>query len=469
MKRASILGALGALFLCAKSWAVAGGQIAVDGYLLANPVQAYSSTFSIRTDGMNWASAESVVSSATVANGTFSDGSASTGSLTVVSFTALSSATATGTSMKISSDTALAGACISGGGLGLGAFNVCNPANWALDVVTASNTACNIAAAIQATGIVLSTCSVGTSAGIIYSTATYPGSIWNGFGINSSSITALSSSTFSGGQDNQSFSINGKTFVANRDFFPVTSTAQTATNIATAISNSSTSINVVASALASVVRATSTVVGVAANYVMTSSSNTALSLSPTVIISGSQGTGAMTGGTNSAYVIGTSTISIPGNTFGTGQAVLYTQGVNAIVGLTNQTTYFVIDIPPTTIGPFIMLSASSTGAVLGAPAIVLNSSQTLAAADTYTLAPLAITGTPSLKWVVSNDNINWIPFTTTPLGQPISSATYSAYNSTGTVTIYDFGHLDYGYLGASLTGPLTGALNAAIKIIGKQN
>jgi len=469
MKRAQFLAAAAMLLIANAAFAVVGGQISVDTILPVNPVQAYSSTFSIRTDGMNWASAETILTSATIAASTFNDGVASTANLTVVSYTALSSATATGTKMNISSNTALAGACISGGGPVVGAFNVCNPAQWALDVNYSTNTACNIARAIQATGVVLSTCSWTGSTGIIYSTAPYYGSIWNSFGINSSSITALSSSTFSGGQDNQSFTINGKTFLANTDFYPITSNAVTAAAIGTAITNSSVTIGVVAVGNSNaVVYATSTAVGTATNYALASSSNAALSLSAPVTVTAPSATSVMTGGANASYLINTSTITIAGNGFGLAQAVLFsTAAAPSLTPLVSGTTYYVIPRPTAGTGAFF-LATSVTNALAGTP-IVLTSSQTKTTTDTFTLSPLAITGTPSIKWLVSNDNVNWIPFTTTSSGQSISTASYGTFNSTGTVTIFDFGHVDYGYLGLGITAPTTGGVTISAHVIGKQN
>ena len=54
----------------------------------------------------------------------------------------------------------------------------------------------------------------------------------------------------------------------------------------------------------------------------------------------------MTGGTNSAYIINTPTITIASNNFTTGLQVLYSTGTVAIGGLTNQTTYYVSVIRP---------------------------------------------------------------------------------------------------------------------------
>ena len=72
--------------------------------------------------------------------------------------------------------------------------------------------------------------------------------------------------------------------------------------------------------------------------------------------------------------------------------------------------------------------------------------------------------------MVSDDNTNWVPYPTTPLGQTIAGPiSIASYVSTGTVNAFDFGHVDWGWLGFGLTAPTAGAINANVKIIGKQN
>ena len=87
---------LAALFLCSKAEAVAGGQLIYDNYLPIPSAVAVNSTVSIRADGIDWASAQVVVTSVTQPNQTFNDGSQATATLTVASYAALSTAAATG-------------------------------------------------------------------------------------------------------------------------------------------------------------------------------------------------------------------------------------------------------------------------------------------------------------------------------------------------------------------------------------
>lgn len=454
--------ALAAIFLCAgPGHAVAGGQLIYDNYLPVPFPAAYTSTFSVRADGIDWASAQIVITSATQVNQTFNDGTAAAGSLNVVSYAALSSATAHGSIMTISSDTALTGACISGGGGPgtVGSFNVCNPANFTVTGTTLTDCTA-IAAAINAFGIIQSTCAV-TPGNVITSTAPFPGSAWNTFVINSSTPAAISSATFSGGQDNQNFSIAGVTLQANRDFFPITSNAVTASAIVTAWGTSAGSNTVTLGTTGSVIGATATVVGPAGDYGMTSSSNAALSLT-TLVSSTTAGvaTGIMTGGTASSYTINGSVINLPGNGLGLAEGVWFSGA--SLSPLSANTTYFVI---PSANGNSVQLSLTSTGAVAGLP-IVFTSSAVKTTADTFTLNVDAITGTPGVQWMASNDNVNWQPYLVTPFNIAIGSVTLSSYVSSGTVTNTDFGHYNYGYIGLKVNAPTTGAINVKARVVG---
>ena len=475
-----------ALFLCPVVHAAAGGQQGVDLYLPINAVQAYSSTFSVRTDGINWAAAQVLVTSATVAAQTFTDGQAATATLTVGNYLGLSTATATD-KITIVTDSAgsLLGSCISGGGPTVGSFNACNPANYA--ITGTANTDCQaIAAAITSFNVLVATCPGAGS--VIYTTSTYGGAIWNQFSLASSTQAALqvgnlvSSNTvpgtgigvLTGGSNNATFSINGQTFTANQlgsfGFYPVTSNGQTATNIATAITNSSTTIGVVAGAGGSVVFATATVTGVVGNtYATFVSSDPALTLSTYVSSGPTVASGFMSGGSNSSYALNSAVISIPGNTFGPAFQVWLSTTGNVVVPapLVWGTTYYAVVSAGIGIGN-IELATTSALAVAGS-GLVLTSSQTKTTADVFTLNPLGITGTPSTQWVVSTDNVSWVPYTTTPFGQTINALqSYGTYYATGTLTTSDLGHMDYGWIGLNVTAPTTGAITVKAKISGDQ-
>lgn len=484
------LAGLSALFLCPQIQAAAGGQLIYDSYLPIPAVAAFSSTFSVRADGIDWASAQIVLTSVTAPAQEFTDGQASTTSFTVNSFAALSTATATG-SVIISSNGPgpLTNACLSGGGpSGLPNFNVCNPGAWAIGNVS-SNTACNIAAAINNFAVGLSTCSWSVNAGIIFTTASYGGAVWNSFDlasstqaamtvpnlISSSPVTGVGLGRLSGGTDNATLSINGVTLTANQagplGFYPLTSNSVTATNIANAISLNTLTIGATATTNgAGVVQATATVVGAASNSFATfTSTQGALALFPFVSSSPvtGQATGTMLGGANANYTINTSTIVLNSTgTYGTGLAVLYTTttGNTSLLPLTYLTTYYEITSPALGSGA-IELALTSTGAVANLP-IVLTSSQTKTIQDNFTLTPLAISGTPSVTWVASNDNLHWLPYTATPFNISIPSISFANYISTGTVMNFDFGHFNYSYLGLSVVAPTAGAVNVGAHVVG---
>lgn len=416
---------------------------------------------------MDYLAAQAIVSSITYSAATFTDGSASTATFTVSSFAALSSATATGI-LTVNNNTTLGGTCISAGGYGLGSYTACNPAQWAVGASSAA-TACNIASAISAYGIIRASCTIGASSGIVFTTAPVYGSVWNTF--QSSGPAGITVGTFSGGQDNQTIKINGVTLTANSQWFPVTSNAVTATNLATAINNSSTTTGVVASAGANaVVFATATAVGTSTNYAIATSSYSALqiaTLTSSSPITGA-GLGAMTNGTNSQFTINQASISagVNGNLDVTGLAVLYSTGSGvAITPLVTGTTYYIVDVAAANA---FQLATTSTGALAGL-GITLTSSQTKTTADTFTLTPLAITGTPNFQWMVSDDQTTWVPWTTTTYGQTIPSVSLGTYNSTGTVVTWDLGHVSHGYVGLQVQPPTTGALNFKVKTVGRGN
>lgn len=494
-KTMKIFGAVtAALFLCPSLYAAAGGEITVDAYLPINQVQAYSSTFSIRTDGLGWASAQTIMTSATVPTGTFTDGSPSTATFSVKSFTALSSATATGT-ITVTSNTFSNGSSsaaflsISGGGP-TGVFNVTAPGGFQI-LADSAATACSLAAAINSFNVILATCTYGVSNGIVFTSAPYYGAQFNAptFTINSSSQAALTVSNLissspatglgtggmSGGNNIASFAINGVSISLTGAFYPVSSTGTTAILISSAINNNPSLSGIVISSPvgagnnnAGTVFTTSTVVGTGTFYSLFTSSQSALTIAPFTSSNTLTATGAMVGGTLSAYTINQSTISIPSNIFGTGEAVVYSTSTGVTIApLVWGTTYFVIDIPPLRTGPNIMLALTSTGAVANTP-IVFTSSFTKAGGDSFTLTPSTWTSAVGYNWVVSNDNTNWVPLTTTPFNISLSSVTIGvgAYTSAGTINIYDFGRMDYGWLGLNVTAPVNGAVNLQAKIIG---
>jgi hypothetical protein len=146
-----------------------------------------------------------------------------------------------------------------------------------------------------------------------------------------------------------------------------------------------------------------------------------------------------------------------------GFAVLYSSaGAATLGGLTNQTTYFVIPVDYNT----IKLASSVTNARAGT-AITLTSSSTQTTANTFTLAPVAISGIPSGKWQVSNDGSLWQDYTTTSGGVAVSSFTVLSYTAGGASTSWDFGNVGYQFIRLAVIGPTTGGLNLLVTMNGK--
>jgi len=327
-------------------------------------------------------------------------------------------------------------------------------------------TALNLAAAINAGSSLITSTNV---ANVVNATATTNGIIGNGYGLVSyiSSIT-VSGATMTGGLDNATVCLGATCVVANKDFYPLTSTAQTATNIVTAFNATAASQTFTIGSTNNVIGATSTVVGTASyTYSVTTGAIQLASYVSSSSVTGAQ-SGVLTGGTTSSYSINGSTIYLGTNTLlGIASTVIFstTSGNVALSPLSYGSTYYVI---PGSSG-LIQLSLTSTGAVAGAP-IVFTSSAVKTTADSFKLTPSQMVGAPAIQWVVSNDNTNWLPYTITPLGQTISSTTYtsSTYVATGTITNNDFGRMDYGYLGINYLAPTSGAMTIKAKIIGKE-
>ena len=285
------------------------------------------------------------------------------------------------------------------------------------------------------------------------------------FQINYSSYTGAATQTFTDGSTSTgTITVSSNSYVQASTptitisgisifYTPGASAGLTAQSISSAILNTASFNTVLVSTFnfaTGVVTATSTFIGTSANFNMTSSSQAALGVSGAT----------MTGGTNSAYVINTPTITIASNGFVAGMAVLYsTTSAQAIGGLTNQTTYYIGIVSPNTLGQSskFVLATSSANAIVGT-GIVLTSSQTKTTADTFKLAPLAFTNTSNaglqLQW--SDDKVNWVNLTTGNYNAAISSVTFTNSGTTATV-LYDLGAINHRYLRLNEVPPTTGS------------
>jgi trimeric autotransporter adhesin len=277
---------------------------------------------------------------------------------------------------------------------------------------------------------------------VVFATATVAGSAGNSFTMASSTPSAMTvgNATFTGGLSSATIRINGVTLTAGVNWTVGASTQLTASSIATAINANSSLNSVIVSTFASnIVYATSTLPGSAYNYSIVTNPSDKL-------VAGS----AFTGGSEPSYSSGTAIITIPNHGFTLGLPVLYTSSTISITNLTNQTTYYAVPRSVNTISLATSKANAQNGTYITLGSIATNASHT------FTLTPLAITGSPSFKWQISNDGSNWTDST-------VSSVTFgSPY--TATTTFWDFGLVTMHYIRLKVTAPTTGGLD--INVIG---
>lgn len=390
-------------------------------------------------------SAASTYSTATVSGVTFQDGSQSVGNVTVVNYANLSAASATN-HITVVNNLALSKAVVA-----LPGYWFQEGLDWKAQS-TAHATAVSLAAALSK----VSGLHVSVSANVVYATAPVVGSFYNNLTMRSSTQTALavSSPHFVGGLDNAVLKINGTMLRAGLDYTAATSNAATATSIKNAINaNASLSKWVTASANNGVVYATANYNG--SNFSLFTSTQASLALSGSpASIPGQPGAAnsAMTGGTVSAYKLGSGNIAILNHHLTRALAVLYTQGA-LIGGLTDQTTYYAIPVDANN----IKLASSQNNAVTGT-FITFTSSTSQVSAHTFHLDPLPYTGVASFKWQVSNDNTNWTDLN-------VSSITIHATDPANNFA-WDFGPITLRYVRANVVAPTTGGLQLKIDMVG---
>jgi hypothetical protein len=414
------------------------GPGAYSGSLVNEAGLAYSNTYLLDMNqyGASQLSAQSFYSSDTIASPTVTDGHESSGTITVASYSSLSAAAATiQITVTTNSFAALPTLTFWNCSLTMGK----DYSRGATRNATASNlataiTACNSSIAAAAT------------ANVVYATAT-AGSYANSYAFTSdnSSVT-VSAATMSGGRDNAVLTINGTALTQGTNFSAVTSSAATAANLATAIAANTTlaatlSVSSNSGAAYGVIVLTSKFNGTAYNYAITSSTPTALTVKD----------GAnLLGGADSGFALNSKKIVASASGMTLGIPFLYAIGSNpAIGGLTTGTTYYAVPAGGTSL--FFAKYSTSAVAGLSSDYATVTSTNSGTTAHTYTLAPLAISGTPSFKWQVSNDNSNWDDLA-------VSSVTVSSYSIPPAVTSWSFGTLGYRYIRQNVVGPTTGGL-----------
>lgn len=414
------------------------GVIVFDSVLVNETSLAYNNTYSLdmQANGINALSAQALYSSATIATDTFQDGSQAVGSFTVTNFAALKAKSATD-NITVVSTTNLVGATIVVPG-----FVFTNGLDWATGPTKAA-TALSIRNALANVPWL----SVSASGSVVYATAT-AGSFYNSMQLVSSNANVtVASQFFAGGQSNATVKIHGVALLQGLDWTAATSNAATASSLASAI-NGSSFLNTAVSAGASggVVTTTSTFADSLYNYSQVTSTPTALSATN------------MSGGTAPAFRLRSPVFTIPSHGFSLALPVLYS-GSPAIGGLSSGSTYYAVPLTANTFD----LAKYSTSAVAGVDLVVITSTNTQLAADTYTLAPLGIAGIPSFKWQVSNDNSTWSDLavssvTMGPTGTP--------YSIPPAITFWSFGYIGTRYIRLNVTAPTAGGIGLKIIAIG---
>lgn len=278
---------------------------------------------------------------------------------------------------------------------------------------------------------------------IVYATATVHGSAGNAFTMSSNrAAIVVGAANFAGGRDTATVTLDGVTLRNGVDWTAGGSATASALSIAAAINaNATLGAVMVATNTAGVVYATTTITGVGANFPITSGT-TALTVS------------GFSGGGPSSINLTNDTITVANDGLTTALPVLYakTAGTDP-TPLVAGTTYYPIVVDKNT----FQLAATSTGAIAGVPINI--TAQTAAGGGSFSLSPLALSGTASFKWQVSNDDANWID----------SSASSISFGSpyTSTTTFWDFGQVNMRYLRFKATGPTTGGVAVAVKANGK--
>lgn len=286
---------------------------------------------------------------------------------------------------------------------------------------------------------------------------------YDSFQIKWSTFTPANQTFTDGSKSTATITVNSSVALANQflyinsiqvPFTWITTSSGTAVNICNGINNTTALSSIVTcstttAAINSVVAATATAAGF--NYTIYTSTPNALE------INGSTSTqaGSFTSGTLPSYSSGTATIALSGSpSWPVGFQILFSTGNVAIAGLSNFTTYYWIP----TVSGFGQLASSAANAQAGTGIKLTSIASNVGNnANTFTLAPLAYTGSAAGSWQVSNDGVNWGVWAS-------SSGAVSLIPANPAVPVYiDPGLVDYSYIRFNLsTPPTTGAINLTI-------
>lgn len=443
MKKKTLLCVLGGLLVAV---AVRAG-INYSANLVNETAIAYAKRFvlDLKTGGRGGTSIKTVAATAVYSNGTpsstsFTDGSVGSGTLTVGSTSSLVAVSATNT-ITVASTTSLKNAILVV--QGSGSQQVLRQGyQWSVGA-TPTATATSIAAILnRVSGIQAS-----SAGSVVYATATVAGTAGNAFTLSkiSAANLTLGGGTFAGGVADAFVQIGGITLTRGANWAVGASTALTAANIANAVrANSTLNALVSPSTSSAVVTITAKAVGVAGNLSLASGPG---SLTNSGV--------AMTGGTDSAYVVNATSIHKTAHGLTTALPVLYTSTVT-LTGLTTGTTYYAYRVDADN----FKLSDTSTGAVAGVGFRTLASGST-AGPHTFTLAPLSIAGTFGFKWQVSDDNATWSDMS-------VSSVTFGSPYTSGNAN-WDFGTVGHRYVGVLVSSGTAGGMAVTVGVTGRNN
>ncbi len=166
-----------------------------------------------------------------------------------------------------------------------------------------------------------------------------------------------------------------------------------------------------------------------------------------VVVTYSSGSYSPVSFSTNAITMGSANITAAAHGMPLGLPVLLQATAGTVPGpLAAETTYYAIPVSAN----IVQLATTSAQAVAGDPILLISS--TTSGTQTYTLAPLAIAGSPVMAFKASNDNAAFVDLA-------ISSATAGLYTAGGVSFGRDLGEFNYRYLRLDVTAPTAGALN----------
>ncbi len=295
-----------------------------------------------------------------------------------------------------------------------------------------------------------------SNSSVVVATATTPGTAGNSFTIVSStpSVMTAASASFAGGRSTATVTIAGTVLTYGVDWtIGATSSgtvlsSTTAKGVSDAITANSTLNQIVRSTWTSggLVITTAAVAGVSGNYPMSSGTGALTVATP-----------LFTGGAASAINLATDQITITNHGLSTALAVLFSSAAGTVpTPLVGSTTYYPIVVDANTI------KIATTSALAVAGTAVNLTSMTATGGGSFSLAPLAFTGSATGAWQLSNDDLNWI-------NMSVATITVTSTTTANASTYWDFGQVNSHFIRFNFTGPTTGGVAIKVTPNGKSN